>query len=145
MVSTKTLDKKSAAEKKTKKSVAKKSTAKATTSRDKKSSAKSSIVRFVVIETGGKQYRVTPGDTIKIEKISGEHKKGDIVVFDKVLLVDDGKNIKIGTPYIASVKVEGEFLETGRDKKITVIKFKRKIRYRRKYGHRQPYTKVKIR
>jgi len=143
MVSKKTGDKKSATVSK----VAKKTTVKKATpaSTTKKSATLPSGDVLMVIETGGKQYRVFSGDTIKIEKISGEHKKGDTVVFDRVLLVDDGENLKIGAPYIVSAKVEGEFIETGRDKKISVIKFKRKVRYFRKYGHRQPYTKIKIR
>lgn len=99
---------------------------------------------FAIIETGGKQYRVFSGDTITIEKLSDDKKVGDKVIFDKVLLVDDGKNTKVGTPYIEGEKVEGIFEEEGRGKKISVIKYKRKVRYRRKYGHRQPFAKVTI-
>lgn len=99
---------------------------------------------FAVLETGGKQYRVASGDIIRIEKLPGEPKKGDAVSFDKVLLVHDGKEIFIGKPYLADRKIEGTLEEIGRGKKVDVIKFKPKVRYRKKYGHRQPYMKVKI-
>lgn len=99
---------------------------------------------FAVIKTGGKQYKVSKGDTIKIEKLSGEYKEGDKITFDQVLLVDDGKDTTIGTPYIKDVKVKATLKEQGKDKKINVIKFKSKSRYFRKYGHRQPYFKVHI-
>lgn len=100
---------------------------------------------FAVIETGGKQYNVSVGDTVKIEKLPGEHKEGEKITFDKVLLVDNGKDTTtIGTPYIEKAKVIGTFLEEGRAKKISVIKFKSKSRYFKKRGHRQPYTKIKI-
>jgi len=101
-------------------------------------------MKLAVIETGGKQYKVSPGDMLKIEKLPGDHKKGDKISFDKVLLLDDGKKTEFGTPYIKGATVEAEFEEAGRSKKVTVIKFKRKTRYKRKYGHRQPYSKVKI-
>jgi large subunit ribosomal protein L21 len=99
---------------------------------------------FAVIKTGGKQYKVKKGDEIKIEKIKGE--KGDKVEFDKVLLLADekAKDFSIGQPYLEGVKVEGKILEQGRAKKVMIVKYKPKSRYRRKVGHRQPYTKVKI-
>jgi large subunit ribosomal protein L21 len=100
---------------------------------------------FAVIETGGKQYRVAVGDTVKIEKIKGEIKEGDAIVFDKVLLVDNGTDsTDIGTPYINGAKVSGTLVQIGRNPKITVIKYKQKSRYFKKNGHRQPYFKVKI-
>lgn len=99
---------------------------------------------YAVIGTGGKQYVVSEGDIIKIEKLDGEIKKGDKVTFSDVLLIDDGKEIKIGTPTIKSAKVEGELLESARDKKLTVIKYKSKSRYFVKRGHRQHFMKVKI-
>lgn len=99
---------------------------------------------FAVIETGGKQYKVEPGDTLVIEKLSGEYKKGDAISFDKVLLVADGEETKIGTPYVSGAVVEAEFEEDGRKKKISVIRFRAKSRYFKKRGHRQPYSKVKI-
>ena len=101
-------------------------------------------MEFAVIETGGKQYQVSKGDLVKIEKLSGEYKEGDKITFDKVLLVDNGKDTAIGTPYIDGAKVLGTLKEAGRDKKISVIKFKAKSRYFKKRGHRQPYFKVHI-
>ncbi|MBU1557437.1 50S ribosomal protein L21 [Patescibacteria group bacterium] len=101
-------------------------------------------MKFAVIETGGKQYKVSEGDVIKIEKLSEEHKEGDKITFDKVLLIDDGKDTVVGTPYIAKAKVESTFVEDGKDKKIHIIKFKSKSNYSKKIGHRQPYNKVKI-
>lgn len=99
---------------------------------------------FVVIETGGKQYKIKEGDSIRIEKLSGELKKGDVVTFDKVLLQDDGANTTVGAPYIADVKVQAEITEVGRGRKIEVVKYKAKSRYFKLRGHRQPYMKVKI-
>ncbi|HBA46044.1 50S ribosomal protein L21 [Candidatus Nomurabacteria bacterium RIFCSPLOWO2_02_40_28] len=99
---------------------------------------------FAVIQTGGKQYKVSKGGFLSIEKITGEYKKGDKLSFDKVLLVDDGKDTTIGTPYIKGAKVEGELVEIGRARKILVVKYKQKSRYLRRNGHRQPFFKVKI-
>jgi len=99
---------------------------------------------FAVIETGGKQYRVSEGDTIKIEKLPGEHKAGDKITFDKVLLVDDGKNTELGAPYIEKAKVTGSFVEEGKAKKISVVKYKAKSRYNKTRGHRQIFNTVKI-
>ena len=100
--------------------------------------------KFAVIETGGKQYKVSEGDVIKIERLSGENKEGDKITFDKVLLVDDSKNTKVGTPYIDKAEVEGSFVEEGKDKKVHIIKFKSKSNYSKKTGHRQVYNLVKI-
>jgi len=99
---------------------------------------------FAVILTGGKQYQVQVGDILKIEKISGEYKKGDKITFDKVLLVDNGEDTTIGTPYIDGAKVEAVFEEEGKNKKIEVVKYRSKSRYYKRRGHRQPYFKVKI-
>ena len=99
---------------------------------------------FAVIKTGGKQYRVSEGGLVSIEKIKGEFKKGDKVSFDKVLLVDDGKNTTIGTPYIDGAVVDAEITEIGRAKKVMVVKYKQKSRYLKRNGHRQPFFKVKI-
>src|ERR1035437_4242118 len=99
---------------------------------------------FAVIQTGGKQYKVSKGGVLSIEKITGEYKKGDKLSFDQVLLVDDGKNTTIGTPYIAGAKVDAEIIEIGRARKILVVKYKQKSRYLRRNGHRQPFFKVKI-
>ena len=97
-----------------------------------------------VIQTGGKQYLVKTGDALKIEKIKGE--AGEDVVFDKVLLTakDDGTDVKIGTPYLEGVTITAQVESQGRDKKIRVVKYKRKTIYKRVIGHRQHKTKVKI-
>ncbi|MFH1712871.1 MAG: 50S ribosomal protein L21 [Candidatus Jacksonbacteria bacterium] len=104
-------------------------------------------MQYAIIKTGGKQYKVKVGDIIKIEKITANEKEE--ISFDDVLLMFDEENgevkeIKIGKPVIKDAKVKAKVIEQGRDKKITVIKYKPKIRYKRKYGHRQPYTKVEI-
>lgn len=99
---------------------------------------------FAVIATGGKQYKVSVGDVLNIEKIKGEHKEGDKLTFDKVLLVDDGSNATIGTPYIDGAKVEAELSQIGRAPKINVVKYKQKSRYFKKKGHRQPFFRIKI-
>jgi large subunit ribosomal protein L21 len=105
-------------------------------------------MEFAVIQTGGKQYKVSKGSILSIEKIiggkSGDYNKGEKLFFDKVLLVDDGSNTTVGTPYIDGAKVEAEILEIGRDRKILVVKYKQKSRYLRRNGHRQPFFKVKI-
>ncbi len=101
-------------------------------------------MEFAVIATGGKQYRVSKGDVLKIEKIKGDFKVGDKIVFDKVLLVDNGKDATIGTPYISAASVESTLEEVGRNKTVEVIKYKQKSRYFKKNGHRQPWFKVKI-
>ncbi|MEI6280666.1 MAG: 50S ribosomal protein L21 [bacterium] len=99
---------------------------------------------FAVIQTGGKQYKVSEGGLVSIEKIIGEYKKGDKLTFDKVLLVDDGKDTTIGTPYIVGAKVDAEIVEIGRSRKVMVVKYKQKSRYLKRNGHRQPFLKVKI-
>jgi large subunit ribosomal protein L21 len=99
---------------------------------------------FAIIETGGKQYMVSEGTTLKIEKIKGEFKAGDKVSFDRVLMVDNGSDTTIGEPYIKGAKVEGEVKSIGRAKKVVVIKYKAKSNYFKKRGHRQPYFEVKI-
>ena len=95
---------------------------------------------FAIIETGGKQYLVSPKDKIQVEKLAVE---GDQVVFDKVLLVSD-KDTKIGSPFIAGAKVTAAVLKAGRAKKIRIFKYKSKVRYRRRIGHRQEFTEVEI-
>lgn len=99
---------------------------------------------FAVIFTGGKQYKVSLGSLVSIEKIKGEYKKGDKISFDKVLLVDGGKDTTIGTPYIKGAKVDAEIIEIGRSRKVMVVKYKQKSRYLKRNGHRQPFFKVKI-
>jgi len=101
-------------------------------------------MEFAVIQTGGKQYKASVGDVLSIEKLTGEYAKGDKVSFDKVLLVDDGKDTTIGTPYITGAKVDAEIVEIGRARKILVVKYKQKSRYLRRNGHRQPFFKVKV-
>lgn len=97
-----------------------------------------------VIYTGGKQYLITPGMSLKIEKILGEHKEGDIIVFDKVLMHDDGATTTLGKPTIPGKKVEATLTKIGRARKVTVIHYKSKVRHRKKSGHRQPFFEVKI-
>lgn len=99
---------------------------------------------FAVIATGGKQYKVRVGDVVKIEKLSGEHKEGDKVVFSEVLLTDDAGSTTVGAPHIKGAKVEAEIKEIGRDDKVMVVHYKQKSKYFKKYGHRQPYFKVAI-
>ncbi len=101
-------------------------------------------MEVAVIKTGGKQYVVSKGDTIAIEKLPGELKKGDAVVFDQVLLVDNGSDTTIGAPTITGAEVTGTVVLAGRAKKIEVVKYKPKSRYYKHNGHRQPVLKVKI-
>ena len=96
---------------------------------------------YAVIETGGKQYRVSEGDIIRVEKLGNE--EGSKVVFDQVLVVNDGA-LKIGTPTVEGATVTAEVMENGRGKKVIVYKYKRKSGYHKKNGHRQAYTQVKI-
>ncbi|MCH5184966.1 MAG: 50S ribosomal protein L21 [Oscillospiraceae bacterium] len=97
---------------------------------------------YAVIETGGKQYKVSEGDTVFIEKLDAE--EGAAVTFDKVLVVADGDNVKIGAPTVSGANVTANVVKNGKSKKIYVFKMKRKKNYRRKKGHRQPFTKVVI-
>jgi large subunit ribosomal protein L21 len=97
---------------------------------------------YAVFKTGGKQYRAGKGDTVKIEKL--EAAEGDSVEFDEVLLVGEGDNVKIGAPLVAGSKVKAKVLIQAKDKKIDVIKFKRRQNYRRTHGHRQHFTLVEI-
>jgi len=102
------------------------------------------LMEFAVIKTGGKQYKVSKGDSIKIEKLSDTAQLGDKITFDKVLLVDNGKDTTIGTPYISGAEVGATVEEIGKLPTVTVIHYKQKSRYFKKNGHRQPYFKVKI-
>jgi len=101
-------------------------------------------MKFAVIKTGGKQYKVQEGDVISIEKLDGEHKAGDKVTFDEVVLTDDGSKTTAGAPTVSGATVTAEFVETGKGKKIRIQKFKSKSNYSKVQGHRQPFTKVKI-
>ena len=96
---------------------------------------------YAIIETGGKQYRVQEGDAITIEKLGVE--AGETVEFDKVLVLA-GEELKVGAPYVEGAKVVGEVVENGKAKKVIIFKYKAKKDYRKKQGHRQPYTMVKI-
>jgi large subunit ribosomal protein L21 len=97
---------------------------------------------YAVIASGGKQYKVSKGDSVRVEKLEGS--VGSKVVFYNVLMLGEGESAKVGTPVIQGAKVEAEITEQGRHKKIVVFKFKRRKKYRRKQGHRQPYTELKV-
>lgn len=97
---------------------------------------------YAVVNTGGKQYKVQAGDVLRVEKIPGE--VGGEVTFDRVLLVADGEEISIGQPLVDNAAVKAHIVEQGKAKKIIVFKYKRRKRYRRKQGHRQAFTAVKI-
>lgn len=99
---------------------------------------------FAIIETGGKQYMVAAGDTVKIEKLSGDFKVGDALTFPNVLMVDNGSDTTLGDPFIKGAKVSATLSKIGRAKKIDVIKYKAKSNYFKKRGHRQPFFEVKI-
>lgn len=97
---------------------------------------------YAVIETGGKQYQVNEGDVIFIEKLAVEAEQA--VTFDKVVAVNTGDSIKVGTPYVEGAVVEAKVVKNGKSKKITVFTYKPKKGEKKKQGHRQPYTQVKI-
>ncbi|MBI2902862.1 MAG: 50S ribosomal protein L21 [Candidatus Methylomirabilis oxyfera] len=97
---------------------------------------------YAIIESGGKQRRVSPGALVALERIEGE--AGNQVELSKVLLVADGDQVKIGNPYVQGARVMSEIIRQGRGSKITVFKFKRRKRYRRTQGHRQEQTTVRI-
>lgn len=101
-------------------------------------------MEFAVIQTGGKQYKVSAGDVVSIEKIKGTFAAGDKVSFDQVLMVSNDKDTTIGTPTISGAKVDAEIVEIGKARKVLVVKYKQKSRYLRRNGHRQPFFKVKI-
>jgi len=99
--------------------------------------------KLAVIQTGGKQYLVGEGQELNVEKL--ENEVGSSIEFDALLVSDsDGKDTKVGKPTVSGVKVKVTVLEQGRAKKVSVIKYKPKVRYRRNVGHRQPFTKIKI-
>lgn len=97
---------------------------------------------YAVIETGGKQYRVQEGDVITVEKLDAA--AGDAVKLDKVLILSDGDTVKVGTPYLEGAAVAASVVENGKGKKVIIFKYKSKKDYRKKQGHRQPYTMLKI-
>ncbi len=97
---------------------------------------------YAVIETGGKQYRVNEGDVIRVEKLIAD--VGSEIGFDKVLMVGEGDQVRVGTPVVDGASVTGTVIEQDRHRKIVVFKMKRRKNYRRKQGHRQDYTGVRI-
>ena len=99
-------------------------------------------MNFAVIETGGKQYKVSESDKLKIEKIKILDDKK--IIFDKVLLVSEANGVKIGAPYVSGAKIEAKIIKEGRDKKKMVFRYHSKTRYRKKKGHRQHFTEVEI-
>ena len=98
--------------------------------------------KFAIIKTGGKQYKVSEGDKLKIEKLPS--KEGKDITFKQVLLYADGRGVDVGTPTVSGVSVTGRVKEHGKRDKVIVYKYKRRKRYRKKKGHRQPYTEVEI-
>lgn len=101
-------------------------------------------IMIAVIKTGGKQYTVKEGDTLRVEKLEAE--EGKNITFEEVLLVgkEDGASTQVGTPLVSGAKVEAKVVKHGRDSKVDVRKFKAKSRYYKRYGHRQPFTEVEI-
>ncbi len=97
---------------------------------------------YAVIRTGGKQYRVAPGDSLRVEKLAGS--EGDEIVFDKVLMIADGDRIEIGTPYVEGGRVTARVKGHGRGRKIEIIKFRRRKHHMKRMGHRQDYTEIEI-
>ncbi len=97
---------------------------------------------FAVFESGGLQFRVEEGTAVKVPHLTAS--PGETVSIDKVLLIDDGKNSLVGTPYLESASIEAEILNEGLAKKVDVYKFKRRTRYRKLRGHRQKFTEIKI-
>ncbi|NNF99046.1 MAG: 50S ribosomal protein L21 [Desulfobacteraceae bacterium] len=97
---------------------------------------------YAVVATGGKQYKVKEGEVLQVEKLTGD--VGAEITFDKVLMFSDGENVKIGQPVVEGVTVQGHIVDQGKHKKILVFKYKKRKRYRRKKGHRQQFTAVKI-
>lgn len=97
---------------------------------------------YAVVATGGKQYKVEEGDTLRVEKLKGD--VGAEVAFDKVLLFSDGDTVKVGQPALDGAAVHGHIVEQAKTKKVLVFKYKRRKRFRRKQGHRQMFTAVKI-
>ena len=97
---------------------------------------------YAVVVTGGKQYRVSEGDTLRVETIAAQ--EGDTVELGQVLMIADGDDIKVGTPYLEGGKVTATVAGHGRAKKIKIVKFRRRKHYLRQKGHRQPYTEIKV-
>ena len=100
------------------------------------------MTTYAIVNTGGKQYRIQPGDTIRVENLPGD--EGDLVELEDVRMVSDEGEVTLGSPTVAGAKVTAEILGRGKAKKIIVFKYKAKTRYRRKNGHRQQYTELRI-
>jgi large subunit ribosomal protein L21 len=97
---------------------------------------------YAILETGGKQYKVSPGETLRVEKLPGS--RGDSLVFDKVMAVSSDGDIKVGNPYVEGAIVKGTIVRQGKARKIRVFKYRAKTNYRRRYGHRQAFTEVRV-
>jgi large subunit ribosomal protein L21 len=97
---------------------------------------------YAIIATGGKQYKVTEGEALQIEKLKAE--AGSQVEFDQVLMLVDGEKVEVGTPYLDGVKVTGEVVKQGRGEKIHIIKFRRRKHHMKRQGHRQDFTEIKV-
>lgn len=97
---------------------------------------------YAIVESGGKQFKVSQGDTIVVEKVAAEI--GDTIVLDKVFFVSAESGVKVGSPVLSGAKVTAKVVDHGRDKKIVVFKYKSKKNYHKKQGHRQPFTKLLI-
>jgi len=97
---------------------------------------------YAIIKTGGKQYLVREGDVIRVEKLNAE--EGSVVTFDEVLAINDDESLKVGAPTVEGAKVEAKVIKHGKGKKIVIFKYKPKKNYRKKQGHRQPFTQVQI-
>jgi large subunit ribosomal protein L21 len=97
---------------------------------------------YAIVESGSKQYCVSPGQLLEVEKLEG--KKGDVIHLDRILLLFDGQEIKVGSPFVLGAKVVSEIAEQGKAKKIIVFKFRKRKKYRRRQGHRQSLTRLRI-
>ena len=97
---------------------------------------------YAIIKTGGKQYRISPGDVLRVERLPGE--RGDEVILDQVLLVTDGDAVQVGQPLVPNATVRTEILRQGKGKKVLIFEKKRRKNYRRKQGHRQLFTALQI-
>ncbi|MGD8251903.1 MAG: 50S ribosomal protein L21 [Desulfobacterales bacterium] len=97
---------------------------------------------YAVVKTGGKQYKVQEGDVLRVEKLPGD--VGSDITIDQVLLLADGESVSVGTPILAGAAVKAKIVDQDKAKKILVFKYKRRKRYRRKQGHRQPFTAIRI-
>jgi large subunit ribosomal protein L21 len=100
------------------------------------------LVTYAIVETGGKQYKIQPGDTIRVESLAGD--EGDIITLDDVRMVSQDGAVTFGTPRVEGASVSAEVVGQGKGKKVVVFKYKAKTRYRRKNGHRQHYTALRI-